>query len=279
MKLEDLFREINCFSQKTHGSSNYYEDQHFVRGHNENEFAPLKYLIKKIEVLKGVNSLIKAGFVFDSYDMFTTPSFQEWFEKQFQKKLVKKDIKRISILRFPDNLKIFNSIESVYKNYEILREQQILLNGKNLPVQLGEWYAKCIFGLQQRKSTSQKGFDFYLNDKRVEVKVHWSDYSSPKGVKIKKTIVDLSDFSVLIYLARNFMIREICFLDSEYIMRKFSGKGHTIFLKDADISSYFFSKSSKHRDKVINSTALMKFASPTLAIRLAENFGTNAPEN
>ena len=66
------------------------------------------------------------------------------------------------------------------------------------------------------------------------------------------------------------MIREICFLDSNFIMRKFSGKGHTIFLKDIDIIDYFLSKSNKHQNKVINKSALMKFATPTFAMRLSE---------
>lgn len=146
------------------------------------------------------------------------------------------------------------------------------MNGKNLPVQLGEWYGKCIFGLNQIKSTSQRGFDFFLGNDRVEIKVHWSDQSSPKGVKLKKSLIGLSQFTIIIYLSRNFMIREICFLDSGFIQRKFSGKGHTMFLKDLDISPYFFSQSDKHVDKVANSTALLKYANPNFAMKIAEKF-------
>ena len=51
-----------------------------------------------------------------------------------------------------------------------MRKEQIILNGKNLPIQLGEWYAKNIFGLRQEKSSSQRGFDFYLGENRIEVK-------------------------------------------------------------------------------------------------------------
>ena len=64
-----------------------------------------------------------------------------------------------------------------------------------------------------------------LDGKRIEVKVHWNDQSSPKGVKIKKSLVELSDYCVIIYLAANLMIREICFLDSEFVLRKFADKG------------------------------------------------------
>jgi hypothetical protein len=170
---------------------------------------------------------------------------------------------------------ILDQIGLVNKSYEILAAEQILLNGKNLPTQLGEWYAKCIFGLKQVKSTSQRGFDFVMGEgKRVEIQVEWSDASSPKGVKIKKTLVDLSDYCIIIYVAKNFMIREVCFLDSEYISRKFSNKGHTIFLKDSDVSSYFFSKSSKHFDKIINPITFLKYASPNLAMKLSEKLSS-----
>ena len=146
------------------------------------------------------------------------------------------------------------------------------MNGKNLPVQLGEWYAKSIFGLRQVKSTSQRGFDFYIGDERAEVKVHWADHSSPKGVKVRKSMVQLSQYTIVMYVARNFMIREVCFLDSDFILRKFAGKGHTIFLKDSDVGQYFFSRSNKQSDKVVNQTALMKYASPTFAMNLTEFF-------
>ena len=62
------------------------------------------------------------------------------------------------------------------------------MNGKNLPVQLGEWYAKAVLGLYQKKSSSQRGFDFFTDEgKKVEVTIHWQDQTSPKGVKLKKS--------------------------------------------------------------------------------------------
>jgi hypothetical protein len=215
------------------------------------DFAPLKYIQKRIPDCKDIYSLLKLGFVYDSFELSNNENFPIWYEKQFSKKLLRRDAKKILIV------------------YE-----QILLNGKNLPTQLGEWYAKCIFGLKQVKSTSQRGFDFVMEDgKRVEIQVEWSDASSPKGVKIKKTLVDLSDYCIIIYVAKNFMIREVCFLDSEYVSRKFSNKGHTIFLKDSDVSTYFFSKSSKHFDKIINPITFLKYASPSLAMKLSEKLG------
>jgi hypothetical protein len=239
------------------------------------DFAPFKYLQKRLPETKDIYSLLRVGFVYDSFELSNNENFQIWYEKQFSRKLLKKDAKKISIVYTPNNKMILDQIGLVNKSYEILASEQILLNGKNLPTQLGEWYAKCIFGLKQVKSTSQRGFDFIMGEgKRVEIQVEWSDASSPKGVKIKKTLVDLSDYCIIIYVAKNFMIREVCFLDSEYISRKFSNKGHTIFLKDSDVSSYFFSKSSKHFDKIINPITFLKYASPNLAMKLSEKLSS-----
>ncbi len=271
MNIDKLNEEVKLFSSSTHGSSDYDKDEYFVMSESRTDFAPLKYIHKKIPEFKDINSLLKIGFVYDSFELSNNENFQVWYEKQFSKKLLRRDAKKISIVYVPNNKLILDQIELVNRSYEILAHEQILLNNKNLPTQLGEWYAKCIFGLKQVKSTSQRGFDFVMGDgKRVEIQVEWSDASSPKGVKIKKTLVDLSDFSVIIYVAKNFMIREVCFLDSEYVSRKFSSKGHTIFLKDSDVSSYFFSKSSKHFDKIINPITFLKYASPNLAMKLSE---------
>lgn len=273
MDSSSILKVIAEFNETTHGSTDLYKDDFFLRGEDGTTFTPFKYIQKKVEGLDNIGQLIRSGFICDSLDLFEFENFSKWYEKQFSRKLKRTQSKKMSILGLPDNKSIFDAVETVNKCYQVLTEQQILVNGKKLPVQLGEWYAKCIFGLHQKKSTSQRGFDFFLDGKRVEVKVHWGDHSSPKGVKIRKTLVDLSDYCVIVYVAKNFMIREVCFLDSEFITRKFSGKGHTIFLKDTDISSYFFSKSEKHTDKVVNSNALMKFSTPKMAMKLVDRFG------
>lgn len=272
MELTKVTGEIAEFCRETHGSSDYHKEELFVQGKKLGEYAPLKYLGKKLESPQNVNDLLEAGFTFSAYDLFEDAPFKEWFEKQFSRKLSRTHAKTISIVSLPNNKEIFDAVETVNKCYQILRDQHILLNSKNLPVQLGEWYAKCIFGLHQKKSASQRGFDFYLENKRVEVKVDWGEFPSPKGVKVRKSLVELSDYCVIIYVAQNLMIREVCVLDSDFVSRKFSSKGHTIFLKDSDVGSYFFSRSQKHMNKVVNSNALLKFASPTLAIKLAEFF-------
>ncbi|MBF0359437.1 MAG: hypothetical protein HQK49_00405 [Oligoflexia bacterium] len=306
MDLEQIYAAVDDFCKTSHGSSNYSDDKIFVMGRDVKRFAPFTYLKKKIPSLIVSSSLDKSdksdntntnsttnannlltssssssssptndcleimalGMVFASYDFLDGNEFKNWFEGQFSQKFTSKISKDISILYRPNHKTIFCALEEVTKSYQILREEKILLNSKNLSTQLGEWYTKCIFGLKQVKSASQRGFDFELNGKRVEIKVHWGDKSSPKGVKIKKSLLELSDSCIIIYETLNFMIRDICFLDSDFVLRKFSGKGHTIFLKDNDVSLYFFSKSSKHLSKVVNKNALMMFASPQLAMKI-----------
>ena len=265
----NLSKLVEEFSQGAHGNSDYYKDEVFILGANKEEFSPLSFILKNLEDVS-LKSLQKEGYILESLELINLESFRPWFESQFSRKLTRKAIREISILHRPDNKMIFDTIETVNRCYEQLRETRILLNSEKLPVQVGEWYCKCIFGLKQKKSSSQRGFDFYHDDKRVEVKVHWGDHSSPKGVKLRKSLVELSDYTIIIYVGLNLMIREICFLDSDYVIRKFSGKGHTLFLKDSEMAPYFFNRSDKHYDKIVNKNALMRFCNPTFAMKLAD---------
>tara|TARA_B100001971_G_scaffold129103_1_gene119002 strand:- start:40307 stop:41122 length:816 start_codon:yes stop_codon:yes gene_type:complete len=264
--VDELAKE---FSSESHGSSDLHEEQYFVRGASDEEFLPLSHLIKSSEI-KGLKELKSNGYVASSLDYLDLPHFDKWWQQQFNRKILQKDRKTISIIHCPDNKKIFDAVEVVHEMYQVLKSHNVLMNGKNLPIQLGEWYAKTIFGLDQKKSSSQRGFDFYFEDKKCEVKVHWHDITSPKGVKLKKSLVEMSDYTIIMYVAKNFMIRDILFLDSDFIIRKFAGKGHTIFLKDSDVISYFFSKSNKHYGKIVNKPSLLKFSTPNLAMSIDE---------
>ena len=271
MLKDKVFELAQRFSGATHGSSDYDKDTIYVRGRHDNEYVPFNFVQKEIPEIDHISLLKAEGFVFSSYDFLEMSEFDQWYQSQFNKRLPIKIMKNIGILHFPDQKAIFDTVEVVHQTFQILKEHKVLMNGKNLPIQLGEWYSKIIFGLNQIKSSSQRGFDFKTDGGRiVEVKVHWHDATSPKGVKIKKSLAELSDYCIIIYVAKNFTIRDILFLDSEFILRKFDTKGHTIFLKDQDVAGYFFSKSDKHFDKVVNKTALMKFASPTLALKLED---------
>lgn len=271
MLKEKVFELAQKFSGSTHGSSDYDKDIVFVRGSSDREYVPLSFLQKEMPALDEINKLKAEGFVFSSYDFLEINEFDQWYLNQFNKRLSSKVMKNIGILHLPDQKAIFDTVEVVHQTFQILKDHKVLMNGKNLPIQLGEWYSKIIFGLHQIKSSSQRGFDFKTeNGSTVEVKVHWHDLTSPKGVKIKKSLAELSDYCIIMYISKNFTIRDILFLDSEFILRKFDTKGHTIFLKDQDVAGYFFSKSDKHFDKVVNKTALLKFASPTLAMKLED---------
>lgn len=266
-----VYEKAREFSSGPHGNTDYDKDEVFVMGEKDTEYVPLSYLVKKEEKVSDDNTLMSEGFIYSSCDFLDLQGFKDWYQKQFSKKLKAKESKDIGILHFPDQKEIFDAVELVDKCYTSLRENHIIVNGKNFPIQLGEWYAKVIFGLKQVKSTSQRGFDFVIEgDKKVEVKVHWNDKSSPKGVKLKKSLVQLSDYTIIMYVGRNLMIRDILFLDSDFVLRKFGGKGHTIFLKDTEISNYFFSKSGKQLEKVVNKGAMMRFSNPNLAMKLTE---------
>jgi hypothetical protein len=262
---------VATFGAESHGSSDYWKDTQFVRGKDDTEFIPLSALIKNEESINSISQLQENGYVLSSLNYLEIKTFDSWFQSSFNRKLTQKDKKQINIIHYPDQKQIFEAVEIVNQVYSILKDHKVLVNGKNLPIQLGEWYAKAILGLHQKKSSSQRGFDFYTgDDKKVEVKTHWQDATSLKGVKLKKSLVELSDYTVVMYIAKNFMIRDILLLDSDFVIRKFAGKGHTIFLKDSDISSYFFSRSNKHYGKVVNKSALMKFSSPNLAMKIDE---------
>ena len=262
---------IGTFSKEAANAS-YARERTFVQGNEPGRYAPLKFLSKKIDDLGGVDGLLRAGMVYDSLAPFLDGAFTDWYQDHFSQKPTPKVLRNISVLHEPNVKLMVDSIDMVNKSYSILRREHIVTNGKNLPVQLGEWYAKSIFGLEQRKSTSQRGFDFFLKDSKVEVKVHWSERPLVKGLKVRKSLVDLSEYTIIVYLAKDLKIKEICFFDSGFIMRKFADKGHTIFLKDEDISHYFFSRSSKHIDKVVNRSLLVRFSSSHFAMQLSEYF-------
>lgn len=263
---------IEEFNGQSHGSTNLGKEELYVAHGDFRQFVPFEYFCKKSEIADDLEQLLSAGYVYRGLEGQLLESFGKWYQDQFGKKLPAKILKNAYILCHLDQLVISEALEVIDTYYDRLRMQGVLQNSKNLPVQLGEWYAKSIFGLKQVKSSSQRGFDFTIEENRVEVKVHWSEKVSHKGVKIRKSLVTLCDHCIIIYVTKNFLIKDICLLDSSFVLRKFSGKGHTIFLKEEDLAPYYFSKSTKHYNKVINKEVLMKFANPAFALRLDEKF-------
>ncbi|MDH4468591.1 MAG: hypothetical protein QE271_11070 [Bacteriovoracaceae bacterium] len=262
--MKDLIYELaREFSSASHGSSSFDNDTAFVMGENDQQYVPLSYITKKHSDIKSVEDLQTRGLVYSSVDYVDSEGFAGWYKNQFGKKLTLKNAHLTGILIFPDRELVLSTVKQVSAAFELLRTHYIINNGKNLPVQLAEWYSKAIFGLRQIRSSSQRGFDFFSpENKRIEVMVDWNDRSSPKGAKLKKSLVELSDCCIIVYITKNLLIRDLIYLDSSFILRKFADKGHTIFLKDSSVSEYFFSVSGKHYDKIIGVDALEKFCSP-----------------
>ena len=265
---EKLKKYIQEYNSKKHGSSDHSSASQFIV--NENNYAPLANFLKT-EKLK-LDDILNLGYAHSSLEVFPNESFEKWYKGQYSKEITPTLRKKMAIYYQPKQLEIFNAVEKISECYKVFREHDVLINRKKLPVQLGEWYAKIIFGLEQNKSTSQRGFDFYLDGKRIEVQVSWGDKSNIKGIKFRKSLVEMSEYCILVFLSDNLMVRDICFLDSPFVLRKYGSKGHFIFLKETEIKQYNFSQSNKQQDKVKNVPAMLRFAGPVFAMRASEIF-------
>ena len=152
-KIDELAKEV---SSKTQGSSDFWKDDVYVIGSNENEFIPYSYIEKKIDSVKSITNLQASGYAVSSLTYLELDGFDHWYHEAFNRKLTQKLKKEIQIIHYPDSKKIFEAVEIVDQVYRILKDHKVIVNGKNLPIQLGEWYAKSILGLYQKKSSSNE---------------------------------------------------------------------------------------------------------------------------
>ena len=265
---EKLQKYIQDYNTKKHGNSDHFKQHQYVV--SEGDYAPLSVFFKNENM--NLDDVLNLGYAHSSIEVFPNESFEKWYKGQYSKDISPSLRKKIAVYYPPKQLEIFNAVEKISECYKVFRDHDVLINRKKLPVQLGEWYAKIIFGLEQNKSTSQRGFDFYLDGKRIEVQVSWGDKSNIKGIKFRKSLVEMSEYCILVFLSDNLMVRDICFLDSEFVLRKFGSKGHFIFLKEMEIRQYNFSQSNKQQDKVKNIPAMLRFAGPVFAMRASEIF-------
>ena len=102
MNNELIFKEIEEFSSQTHGSTDFHKDTYFIKG-NDGEYAPLKYLCKKVEELNELSQLLSNDYVCDSLEFSGDDFFPKWFEKQFSRKLKRAQHKSIYIVHQPKN--------------------------------------------------------------------------------------------------------------------------------------------------------------------------------
>ena len=124
------------FSSQSHGSSDYWKETQFIRGENDTKFLPLNYALKKSDQIKNIAELQSSGYVISSLDFLGLESFSDWFQNVFNRKLYQKDKKSILIIHHPDQKKIFEAIEIVDQVFKILQDHKVLINGKNIPVQI-----------------------------------------------------------------------------------------------------------------------------------------------
>ena len=166
---EKLKKYIQDYNTKKHGSSDHFKQNQFIV--DEQKFAPLDVFLKNESLT--LDEVLNLGYAHSSIEVFPNEPFEKWYKDQYSKEISPSLRKKIAVYYLPKQLEIFNAVEKISECYKVFREHDVLINRKKLPVQLGEWYAKIIFGLEQNKSTSQRGFDFYLDGKRIEVQVSW----------------------------------------------------------------------------------------------------------
>lgn len=83
------------FSAQSHGSTEYDKDTIYVMGSSDHEFVPMSFMMQSIPEIQGVQDLKKIGFVFSSFDFLELASFEQWYLRQFQKRLTTKAMKNM----------------------------------------------------------------------------------------------------------------------------------------------------------------------------------------
>ena len=75
MDIQKISEEIKLFSSSTHGSSDYDKDEYFIMSEDRKDFAPFKYLQKRLPETKDIYSLLRVGFVYDSFELSNNENF------------------------------------------------------------------------------------------------------------------------------------------------------------------------------------------------------------
>ena len=267
MDLEHIAREINQYYESAEDTPLGDGDVFVQCPKGSSRYAPFRALS-----CTDWCELLKIGYVCESHCLERFTDFQNWFEERYQC-----PVKGVYLLTIPQDTKVHNAAAMLMKAHQMLMGDCIVFNTKDIPVQIAEWYAKSIFGLVQCSSHCQRGFRFYRRDIAVEVKVAWGEETSVRGVKIEKRALARSEYCIIIYLADSFMIQDICIMDAKFILKKWENKGEFVFLREEQISKYFFSRSSLHKKAVQNVSRLLQFSTPTFAKRMAEVFSIKNP--
>jgi hypothetical protein len=127
---EKVFELAREFSGQTHGATDYDKDMIFVMGANDQEFVPWSFVQKNDASFDSISLLKSEGFVYSGYEFLELASFDQLYQKQFQKKLSGKSVKSLGILHMPDQKAIFDTVEVVYQTHKILKDHKVLVNGQ-----------------------------------------------------------------------------------------------------------------------------------------------------
>ena len=258
--LEQISLEINQFSEQK-DEIPFEDGDIFVQCPNGGLlYAPVRFLSCHEDWCE----LLKIGYVCESHSLERFGDFKAWFEERYHRPM-----EGVSLLTIPDDSMVHRATELLMQAHEMLLDGSIVHSKKDIPLQIGEWYAKSIFGLTQCQSYCERGFKFYRRNFIVEVKVVWGEIPV-RGVKVEKRRVEKSKYCLIVYLADNLKIQDICILDSSFVMKKWSNKGEFFFLRDEQISQYFFSRSTLHKNAIQNVSRLLKFSAPDFAERIEE---------
>ena len=111
---ELVLEQISEFCKEPHGSTNYGKDDVYVQGKSTDEFAPLSFLVKKIEGLEKERDLLKSGFIYNSYDVDEDPKFATWYKGQFAKNMPSSLKKKSVVLYIPEHKNILDCIQVVF---------------------------------------------------------------------------------------------------------------------------------------------------------------------
>ena len=69
---------ISDFCSESHGSSDYWKDNFYVRGKDDNEFIPFRAVVKKDDSINEIAQLQKEGYVMSSLNYLELKSFDDW---------------------------------------------------------------------------------------------------------------------------------------------------------------------------------------------------------
>jgi hypothetical protein len=137
------------------------------------------------------------------------------------------------------NIELFISAKNQLKELDVLRSERIT-------GEFGEWFAEELTGAKRAKSTTQKGWDLLLNEKKYQVKTHakgeknnarWTDWKYSKR-----------DFDVLVVLifSSSLSLREAYIIPFEDAYSRVNKNNKQVVLKWDNYPEFRVTKFPEH---------------------------------